>query len=1814
MRKAYTLLICLLMLLQYGTASAQDPDPGTGRPLPSAAINGPTKVCNNTVTNYSFNGVNPPLGIAASFTWSHTNPIGNLSALTGPSTSILWTNTGVDTLKLVLKNSTGTIIGTLKKIITVQPVPQPIIITNQRVACQILDTGKGRENIFKDGQCHKVCEGSWVTYTALGLPGSTYTWTVTGAAAGAGSVITSGATCTIHWGPAGTGTVTVTETSTYGCPGTLSGCVDIITKPKAKMAVQQTGVVYDRVSVCLNQDVVFLNQSTATGSSPITNWYWDFGDNHTFSSTTSTNPVHQYTTDGSYTAMLVVKNACGCTDTARMRIEVQKYEGVTIVCPGVVCEKTRHTYSLAGDLRCSSYSWKVTGGTITSPSPYGSSIDVVWDHFDASGFGYISFDAAQCDVKCPGITTVKIPIIPQHGVIKGDAVICGNKQYLYRMPEWPGTVFNWTIDDGGHGAHLTHTDQPNEIVVNSGDASIVLTCTYTNTLLGCGGRAVKEIKVLPSETAEGPSTVCQNKSGYFFLSNGVSQGYWTLKRPDGTTTTTSTQVNDFQPVFTQPGNYIVTVSSPDFCSPDPIIVKCLPLPAKPNSLTGKDTACKGTAYEYTAESDVPGTIFTWSTSANCTIVGPASGPRVSVKFTGTGPYTITVARQGQEEPYCPGDTLNKTVINPVVNPVISGSNSVCPNSVTAYQSNYDEAISYEWSLTPATAGSIDNNRLQDINITWNNTEAQVNAVLKLRVSRCGYDSTFRYDSIIVRGAPVLALTSPDTVCSGAPFAVRLTGAPALTQGNVSWGHDALHPNTVIPNDSNRYVVENVTNSIMAYNLAVSISNYNGCPGSIVAQKTVYVRKKPKVTISADGLYGYCTGISMPLKATFDTTLVATLTWSTPAGLSSCSAPSFTCNPYVVTGTGNYFAMTTDVFGCRDTSKLLTVVIACPNPCSAPVPVLTGSELCGNIHIDASYTNTNLISKGFANTPGLINVVTNTSTNPATLDATARDTGTYRFYFSTVNTGNCLTTGSISIVVPMLANYSYGLNCNGGSGYTVSLNDASRRITGTTVTGYTYSIDGTQVYSGITSAFVSPVLGAGPHTIAMTITYVYNGQTRSCTATKTVVIPQLSNANFVFSPNNACVAQQSILFTDQSTGAPIQYLIWNFGDGTTNLLDSLKKTYVTAGTFMATLTTIDTFGCVTTDTQMVTTKANTLTGTMTATPAEFCQGSSAMLAYNQAPGTTPSTYQWHNDQLPFFTTSVGNLTVAETGNYWVQVSNSYGCFFNTTPVKPVIRKSMPLPRISGDHTYCEGSTFTLLGYAGADPGIQYTWYLDGGNAGSDPNLVQSGLDPGTYTYQLALQYGSCTAYSDPFVVTIMAKPAKPLITENIASCQPYSVDLTIDPVNPGTYNWSNGTTGSQTTVSVGGFYKVWYTDTNGCVVDTFVKATKDPQGYLWVFPTGCYDICPPVTIYGPIVPFSYWEWDYNHTMLHNGDGYVTPLNVLAGGSYNLQLDNGTCRVSSDAMNITVPERGCKEPGDCKMLRVKSMGIKDYGGCNYSLLFDISASYPVAVPYQVSVNAGTITPSGDILPAAGGTYAGQWTAPGGSYNGVLRFTIYFYLPDSTICVRTVEREVRCANEGPCGEFDMQITPFGQNGCNTSLAIQITNPATTGTLFVVPNAGSVTTTSTPLLIGTRTYINQWIAPAGFTSGIVDFTLTTVTNRGELVCRRTIPVAMNCEAENGGENTKAKINGPQASLTVAPNPAGSLALVTYNYGASSGMARSIGVYDMTGRRLAVHKVPDTGAGSWPLSLDEFTNGLYQIVMQEGSRKVAAIRLSVVH
>jgi PKD repeat protein len=1539
------LVFCCLMLM------------GTALPALTWAvtINGDINVCKGETNTYTpATTLNPDY----SYTWTVT-PAANGTVLSGNSlgANIQWNIVGPATINLTGRDPSlpgNPIVETGTLNVTVHNLPTPYITANVMLACQPLNVdsiieGQPRPPQFDDERCQLVCSYSTVVYTANGTAGSTYTWNITGAI----SFTASGNTCTVNWGAPGNGHVSVTETTTFGCQAPASFCVEIVESPIAKF--ESVPPSPDPITICKDGEVVVQDMSTGSTASPLVSWRWDWGDGQitTTSAGGALNPIsHQYTVPGNYTIKLTVTNSCGCTSTFARRVRVLAPVAPKIACPRVVCEDERSVYSV--DIPCAASSWSVIGGTIISTTP--NRLEVAWNSVDPNtGFGYVMYRACN---PCPMTVVEPVPVVLRRANIQGPVVICVGEQYVYRLPKWPTTEFDWYIVSGP--AILQPTDQRNEKALTAtGPGTVVLGCKWRNTVLGCGGETQLTIQVLAPAVITGDDLFCQGETRSYNI--GGLSGSWTLMNATNSVIATGTGTT-FNYTFNIPGTYKLGVTGTTFCPPEQFILKVVPTPAPPNVVDGPDSACANIPTLYEAGNPIPNTSFQWSVSSGT--VNAALGDESYITFAGAPPYTISVRRITLDEAQCLSSPLNKIVVSPVPTLVITGEDTACHSTQEAYLLNYGGGDVYGWTISPSTLGSVvQNGNTNNPTILWNIPPGTGQlATITAKVTKCGMDN-FKTFTVFVRGTPTINVTlaagQNDTVCSGTPITFTVNPSYPInsaTSTNWQWGDGPLVSTpgfTSGPpyNFTHTYITDGNAAPV-GYTPSVTIIDANGCLGSVTGTApAVTVMPRPIAVVSPSGPLVHCgTGWTETLTATVTTGIGGsnTFNWS-PSGVGT----SITTGSY-----GNYsVTVSNSIFGCSSTSNVVSIIQNCiPPGCGTPPTItLNATKNCNAINVTASVVGATT-GYSWSYSPGVTPVGIPTAGN---LNATVNAAGIYTFGYTVFymsGTNACQYTQNINVTVPYLPDLRYDISCNQvGSNYKVTLYDHSTLYPpGSPLTRNFYNSSWGLIGSGATAtAFV-----AGGSTSTF-YEIIQGGVNPACTSSVSVVVPTFPVANFSLLPgipNPGCVGSVAFNFNNTSTPtsppAPIPLsCLWTFGDGSTNMIYNAGKVYSAFYNGPVILKVTDAYGCTNSASVNVTANLNPYSGTITAAPNPVCQGNPVTLTYNPAIGfpSMPTTYTWNEQSNPLFTTAVPTYNVFTPGGYWVKGKGLYGCEVNTNLVSVNVKQVPPIS-INGDNTQCINSTFKLT--TQSITGATYVWTRIGfGTVGTGTFVTQTLATAGSYTYYVTMTYNGCTRVSPNFIVVVSNPPPTPSISFNILNCNPYQVQLTASGV-AGTYNWNNGMSGTVINTPFGGPYQVILTALNGCQSDNSIYVPKDPNEYLWVFPTGCFcklQIERPYVI-GPIVPFSYWAWIKNGGVSASGGGYMPNYNVTPGNVYNMVLNNGYCTVTSGDMYF--------QSDTCNRLIPRPTDLDELEGDGINmLLLPNPAREQVTVMYKFASSGGS-----------------------------------------------------------------------------------------------------------------------------------------------------------------------------------------------------------------------------------------------------------------
>ena len=391
----------------------------------------------------------------------------------------------------------------------------------------------------------------FVSADTLSCPGATVTFTNTSTPAGF--------TSQWYFGDGGTSTAT-SPTYVYTATGIYNvklrildafGCLDSITK-NAYIRVDNpvaSFTINDSMSSCTPFEVRFTNTSTFYRTV-----LWDFGPGE--GSSALNNPVHYYSTPGTYLAKLVVTSPGGCLDSTFKTIIVSDTAGSRLdYLPLFGCKPLDVNLSTFTPGVMETYFWDFGDGyTQTTTTP---SVNHIYDSYGSFLPKVIMQDPSGCIIPLQSLDTVHvIGATAKFGIDKNLFCDFGIVNFIDSTTfNDPVVSYNWSFGDGG----VSTQQNPAYQYTAPGNYTVDL---IVQTQGGCIDTVSKPnlVKVVQSPLIDigGDSVVCINSSlvhSGIFLRPDTSIVTWSWNFPNGNT---STQQNPTAQTYNTAGTFTIT--------------------------------------------------------------------------------------------------------------------------------------------------------------------------------------------------------------------------------------------------------------------------------------------------------------------------------------------------------------------------------------------------------------------------------------------------------------------------------------------------------------------------------------------------------------------------------------------------------------------------------------------------------------------------------------------------------------------------------------------------------------------------------------------------------------------------------------------------------------------------------------------------------------------------------------------------------------------------------------------------------------------------------------------------------------------------------------------------------------------------------------------------------------------------------------------------------------------------------------------------------------------------------------------------------
>ena len=703
------------------------------------------------------------------------------------------------------------------------------------------------------------------------------------------------------------------------------GCLDTIIQPVTIHPLPTANFTYSGAT-CQNSVISFLGSS----GNGVTGWYWIFGDGDT---STLQNPIHTYTSSGTFNPILIVTNQFGCKDTFTTTIVIHGPPFANAGPDVAVCLGSSITLNATGGIN---YNW-TPGGATTGSISVSPSSDTLYTVLVTDINGCTARDSLRIDV-------LPLPT----AVVSPDPTICnGNSVTLSASG---GVTYNWSPTGSTTGTitvnpALSTTYAVNVIDANGCQATAfinvtvhanpvvnlpagVFTCNGINVLLDPGNAGTSYLWSNGSTT----QTISVNQQGLYTLTitnqwgctasgsttltvgGGVINNSNNISLCQGQTTTLNAGYPGSSYLWSTgaitqtitvgtAGAYQVTVTNPNGCSG--IIATTLNVNPLPIADFTPNYACIDHAVIFTDLSTVNGgNIISWNWNFGDGNVSQQQNPIHTYLSTGTFTATLTVV----DNKGCSSTITKSLIVYPLPSANFSLSNG-CQGNAIQYNDlsvvTPGNITGWNWNFGDGSTSS-----LQNPTHIYNTAGTYLVTLNAITAGGCSDSIT---KQVTIYSTPIAAFSSV-AVCRNSP--ITLNDLSSISNGVITtynWNlgngqSSSLQSPTII------YVASGI------YNVSLTVTSSNGCSNTVTQPTTV---NAIPVANAGNNIW-ICRGTSANLTASGG----GTYSWL-PGGNTT----------QVITVTPNnttvYYVTVTNASGCTARDSVVVTIKNLPNAIAGP---------------------------------------------------------------------------------------------------------------------------------------------------------------------------------------------------------------------------------------------------------------------------------------------------------------------------------------------------------------------------------------------------------------------------------------------------------------------------------------------------------------------------------------------------------------------------------------------------------------------------------------------------------------------------------------------------------------------------------------------------------------------------------------------------------------------------------------------------------------------------------------------------------------
>ncbi len=1289
-------------------------------------------------------------------------------------------------------------------------------------------------------------------------------------------------------------------------------------------------------TACPGQDIEFRCPSDYFNS-----FHWNFDDGN---ASMQRNPVHHFSTPGTYNVVITATNHCGNIDKDSVLITIDPD-----AIPGA-----SFNYNPAGDI--------CPGTPVMFENTSSDTIYGVWWDFDDGNFSsdvnpqHTFADTGIYDVslvvfnECGNSdTAISTVFVTNNGMVNAWfnpwpwpwQPICHGTEIYFENFSAGASDYLWDFDDG-----TTSTEKNTSHTFDTAGFYYVM-LTASNK---CGNSDNRMEIFNISDNVDPyidfgfwPNTVCMGEPVNFWNGSfAPNNSLWHFG--DGDTSTAREPIH----TYTSPGTFDVMLIISTNCGTDTLVQQIF-IKETPQPDFNYTTVCSGTPTSFTdlttgstdfwawdfgdgdtSSTQNPG--HTYSTGNNFDVTLTVGKGECSNSTTKTVTVNEAVAEAGDNVEICAGGNTDLTATGGVGYNWSTGGNTQTINVSPAGDAWYYVTVTdgdgcEDIDSVEVTIGTFNVNAGADVAIckgdnttlsatggstyAWTPSEGLSDTTIANPVA--SPDTTTMYivggtdgsgcfdaDTVIVSVNEVIANAGTnDTICAGGSTMLNASGGDFY-----SWSPASLSN----PNISNPVASPSSTTTY-----TVTVTDTAGC--SDISQVSVVVHED---FADAGSDISICKGDSTVLSASGG----VFYKWSTGE-----NTQDITVKPDVNTF---YLLTVTDSRGCKDYDNVQVSVKALPNANTTP-----DTNICAGGNIDLYSTGGTSYNWSTGDNTAFTNVAPSL---PET------------YYVTVTGSNGCSTADSVfvdidSIAITTLADTTSG-NC--------ATIDLITSVDYGTAAGYAWSpANGLNASTILSPSIDINALPNGINTYTITVTSIHG-----CTATDAVTITNDSINIQAITDTSLCNNKSITLNTFVVNGTGSTYA-WSPGTGLSSTAVKnpvLDANSLAPGMHTYTVTATDIYGC--TDTDDINITVHALPSADAGADTAICEGGMATLT---ASGGV--SYSWNTGD----NTVAINVSPSTPSNYTVTVTDINGC--KATDQAMVTLNSLPTANAGSDESLCIGDTITLT----ASGGNTYEWSTGGNTASID---ISPALDT---NYAVTVTDVNGCKDDDQVNITVNPLPLTDAGSDETI-CENEQITLTASGGND--YTWSNGKTTASIDVTPTDsiVYYVTVTDLNNCSALDSVAVHVNERPLATIIDTtmascGSSDGVAVAGASGGTGSYNY-QWD-----AATGSQANDTASNLGAGIYYVTVDDGLCTADTFAIINEIGAPTLTVSGD--------VAICD----GDTTLLDVSG----ADSYSWSPASGLNTTSGDTVYASPGTtttYTVQGTSGGCSTFENIKVTIHPY----------------------------------------------------------------------------------------------------------------------------------------------------------------------------------------------------------------------------